>query len=337
MTKSQTIVWWTSTGLGTGLAEIVTEPDFRTAEEAAAFLAGKIRRLVRYLEWATVIWKREIWYVTQISLSGKARRLRQPFSFLESAINYEAERQQKLLFNGETVIQETRNFDPDSGKTSGMRGKEDAEDYRYFPEPDLPPLFISKEKTEAIRATMPELPWERRKRYLALGVDDQQIISLVEKQDWGQLFDALLEAEMSPKAASNWLFGPIAVWAKTMEGEVGEFPLKAEKIAGMDALVQAGKMDSQQARGSLFEALLKTPEASVEAMMTTLGLGLSQDEGMMKEAVFALEKSHPDEVARFRAGERKLQGFLMGQLMRSLRGKADPGKLNQLIQQLLDN
>ena len=328
---------------GTGLAEIVTEPDFRTAEEAAVFLA-EIRRLVRYLNVGDGdMEKGNLRCDANISVResedapyGTRAEVKNinSFSFLESAINYEARRQTKLLSEGGIVIQETRNFDPDSGKTSGMRGKEDAEDYRYFPEPDLPPLFIPEEKIENIRSNMPELPWERRKRYVALDVDEQQVISLVEKQDWGKLFNDLLNTTLSPKSALNWLFGPIALWAKSGDGSVENFPIKPEKIAQTEALVDAGKVDRQQARGKLFEALLTSPEADVEAKIKELGIELSQDDDLLKDAVLGLEKSHPEEVARFRAGERKLQGFLMGQLMRQLRGKADPGKLKKLVEEL---
>jgi aspartyl-tRNA(Asn)/glutamyl-tRNA(Gln) amidotransferase subunit B len=326
---------------GTGLAEIVTEPDFRTAEEAAAFLA-EIRRLVRYLNVGDGdMEKGNLRCDANISVRehedapygtrAEVKNLNS-FSFLEAAINHEASRQQERIAEGEQIIQETRNFDPATGTTSGMRGKEDAEDYRYFPEPDLPPLFLSKEKVEAIRSNMPELPWERRQRYLSLGLDAQQIQTLVEKQDWGDVYDDLLDTNLGPKAAANWLFGPIAVQAKSRDGAIKQLGLVPDVIANIEKLIEAGKVDRQQARGKLFEEMLRAPEADLEAKIKALGLELSKDDDMLLEAVRALEVSHPKEVARYRAGEKKLQGFLMGQLMRSLRGKADPGTLSALIQ-----
>ncbi|MFK7972571.1 MAG: Asp-tRNA(Asn)/Glu-tRNA(Gln) amidotransferase subunit GatB, partial [Bacteroidia bacterium] len=331
---------------GVGLAEIVTEPDFRSAEEAATFLA-EMRRLVRFLDAGDGdMEKGNLRCDANVSIResedaplGTRAEIKNlnSFNFLDKAIQYEVLRQSEVLAKGEKVIQETRTFSPTTGRTSSMRSKEDAQDYRYFPEPDLPPLHLDESLLRSIREAMPELPWQRRKRYHSYGLQPAVIANLLDRLDWAGYFESLLQTNLSPKKASNWLTGPIAAWLNQQGLGADAFPITASKIAELESLTEQGKINAQSAKGPLFEALITTPETELTALVDTLGLGLSQDQDAIIAAVDALASSHPKEVERFRNGEKKLQGFLVGQLMRALRGKADPKLLNQLVQERLSN
>lgn len=329
---------------GVGLAEVVTEPDFRSAEEAAIFMT-EMRRLVRTLDVGDGDMEKgnlrcdanvSIRKSEEAPLGTRAEvKNLNSFSFLEKAIAFEVTRQSKVLENGEKVVQETRTFDPGTGRTSSMRGKEDAEDYRYFPEPDLPPLLLGEDIVAPIRAAMPELPWERRERYSKLGLNDSQALPLLDRPDWAAYFEALMHEGLEAKAGANWLMGAIGAWVNKHEITISDFPLQPSVIAELQSFVDEGKISLNSARGPLFEALTTRSKKSIEPLIEELGLGLSQDQDEILHAIDSLEQSHPKEVARFRAGERKLQGFLVGQLMRQLRGKADPKSLNALIAERL--
>ncbi len=332
---------------GVGLIELVTEPDLRSPEEAAAFMA-EIRRLVRYLGVGdgdmekgnlrcdanvSVMLKDATEYGTRAEIKNM-----NSMSFLEKAVVYEIERQIKLVESGGTVIQETRTWDVENARSLSLRDKESADDYRYFPEPDLLPVQISQEEIDAIGQEIPELPLARFDRYhQEFGISENEAWSLVEQRADSDYFEALHRATADPRLAANWFMGPIRSYLNEHQLEITDFPLRPAQLLDLINLMQAGKVNRQAATGPLFKAFVADPEANVLRIAENLNLIINNDSGELEKYMEEIMTQHPKEVSLYRGGKKKLMGFFVGQMMRKLQGKGDPKAVNQIVREKLDN
>ena len=329
---------------GTGLAEVVTRPDLRSAAEAGALLA-EMRRLVRYLEVSdanmeegnlrcdanvSVMPTGATQYGTRVEIKNL-----NSISNLIRAVTYEIGRQIDLLESGQAVVQETRTWDPATQQTLPMRDKEMAADYRYFPEPDLLPLHLSADLLHDLGAGLPELPTARFQRYVAAGIAINEAFTLIEQRAFSDYFEALQARVGDPKAAANWLLGPVRSHLNATGEDIAGFPVAPAALAALMALVDQGQVSLPAAREQVFPALVAAPATSPLALAQQLGVMLESQASALAEAMDALMAAHPDEVARFQAGKKQLQGFFVGQLMRQFRGKADPQEVNAVVRQKL--
>ncbi len=326
---------------GTGLMEIVTHPDFRSAEEAGLFLS-EIRKLVRYLGISDGDMEKgnmrcdanislrpvgQEAYGTRVEVKNlnSIRHMRQ-------AIVYEEERQALALNAGKSIKQQTRTFNTETGTTAAMRDKETADDYRYFPEPDLLPLWIEEETLDEIRAQLPELPWQRLKRYTEeLGLGFKKAQPLTELLERAQYFEALMKEGLTARLASNWLLGPIRTHLNESKSEIEDFPLSTATIASMAMLVESGKLPLKLAREKLFPALLAAPQREPLALATELNLLMEEKSDELAQAMDALIAQHPEETERFRKGKKQLAGFFIGLLMKQFKGKLDPQEVKKIV------
>lgn len=326
---------------GAGLLEIVSNPDFRTIEEVSIFL-GEIRRLVRYLGVSDGDMEKgnmrcdanisirpvgQEAYGTRVEVKNlnSIRHTRQ-------AISYEIQRQISQLSAGESIEQQTRTFNTQTGLTAPMRDKETADDYRYFPEPDLSPLLIEEHTLERLRAELPELPWQRFDRYTKeLGLDSKKAMPLIERIESARYFEALMQNGLSARLASNWMLGPIQAHLNETKTEIENFPISPAKLAKMAMLAEEGKLPLKLAREALFPALIKAPEADPLKLATSLNLLMESKGDELAEAMDALILRHPEETQKFRSGKKQLAGFFIGQLMRQFKGKLDPKEIKKVV------
>ncbi len=324
---------------GTPLVEIVSEPDIRSAAEAAEY----VRTLRSILTFADVcdgnmaegslrcdanVSVRPVGSTT-FGTRAEIKNMNS-FKFIEKAINYEIDRQIELIEDGGKVVQETRLFDSRSGRTESMRSKEEAHDYRYFPEPDLPPLVMPAARVAEVRARLPELPDARRKRLvdaLALPAYDARV--LTETRELADYFEAVVGAGAAPKAASNWVMGELL---RSMKGEApspAELKWPPRYLAELIAMVDAGAISGSTAKSVLTEGLEsgKAPAEIVEEK----GLTQISDESALEAEVDAVIAANPGEVEKYRAGKEALLGFFVGQVMKRTGGKANPKRLNEIV------
>jgi aspartyl-tRNA(Asn)/glutamyl-tRNA(Gln) amidotransferase subunit B len=328
---------------GVALAEIVSRPDLRTGREAAEY-AAEIRRIMRYLGVSdgnmqegslrcdvniSVRRGPEAPFGTKVEIKNM-----NSFSAIQKACDHEIERQIRALENGETIVQETRLWDEGKQVTRSMRSKEGSSDYRYFPEPDLGPIEVSDAQREAWRAELPELPAARRHRYAdELGLSAYDARVLTDERPMATYYEAVVAAGADPKAAANWLMGDIAAHVNAHRLAYADLPLQPAQLAEMVALIEKGAISGKIAKEILPELLEKggSPAALVEAR----GLAMISDPAAITSLVEELLAAHPDEVAAFRGGKTKLQGFFVGQLMKRTRGKADPKLANRILAEKL--
>ena len=254
------------------------------------------------------------------------------FRFLQRALDYEFTRQRELLERGGTVVQETRLWDTAAGCTFSMRSKEEAHDYRYFPEPDLPPLVVSDEWVASIRDALPELPDERKRRFVdQYGLSAQDAGWLAQTADVAQYFEAVAEASGNPKAASNWVMGEVSRYLNEQHVEIDALSVTPADVGALIKLVDANTISASVAK-SVFDKMTTTgraPGAIVEAE----GLAQIDDRDVLDDAVQAALAAHPDAVASYRGGKKGTLGFLVGQVMRETGGKADPKVVQQLLRE----
>ncbi len=324
---------------GTPLVEIVSHPDMRSAAEAADY----VRTLRSILTYADVcdgnMAEGSLRCDANVSVRpmgsekfGTRAEIKNmnSFKFIEKAILYEVERQIELIEDGRKVVQETRLFDSKTGRTESMRSKEEAHDYRYFPEPDLPPLLISPARIEEVRAQLPELPTARRERFESeLGLPAYDARVLTESRELADYFEAVIAGGATPKAASNWVMGEIL---RSMKGETpspADLKWPAKYVAELIAMVEAGTISGSAAKTVIAEGLAsgKPPTEIVAAK----GLTQINDDDALVSEVDAVIAASPGEVEKFRAGKEALLGFFVGQVMKRTGGKANPKKLNELV------
>ena len=305
---------------GVGLVELVTRPDLRSPEEAGAFLA-EIRKLVRYLQISdgnmeegslrcdanvSVMLKDTNTYGTRVEIKNI-----NSISHVIKAITYEADRQIDVLESGGWLQQETRTWNFSTGTTAPMRDKEQADDYRYFPEPDLLPVRVAEEQLEEIRQQIPELPIQRMKRYTdQLGIPANESLTLVEQKDFSDYFEVLSRQLQDAKLAANWLLGPVRTWMNEENARISAFSVSMDHLINMIQLVNDGKIGRNAAREKLFPQMLLQPTVAPQKLAAELEIFLDTNTTELEEAVEALILQHPEETKKYRAGKKALMGFL---------------------------
>ena len=257
------------------------------------------------------------------------------FRFVEKAIEYEIERQIRALENGEAIVQETRLYDAAAHRTMPMRGKEDADDYRYFPDPDLPPLVVTDADIDAVRATLPELPDVRRRRYVeALGLPESDAAQLCADRNTADYFEAVLAAlPGEAKLCANWVLGELAAALNAANLSIEASRVDAPALARLLTRVREGAISGKIAK-DVFVAMW-AGEGDADAIIAARGLRQISDAGALGDAVDAVLAEHPAQVAEFRAGNEKLMQFFVGQAMKRLRGQGNPQQLNALLRDKL--
>jgi aspartyl-tRNA(Asn)/glutamyl-tRNA(Gln) amidotransferase subunit B len=330
--------------VGTPLIEIVSEPDLRSPEEARAYLE-KIKAIMQYCDVSDVKMEEgSLRCDANVSLRpygqeqfGTKAELKNMNSFrgVQRGLEYEELRQAEVLRSGGSIIQETRRWDEGQGKTLAMRGKEQAHDYRYFPDPDLVSLFIDQAWKDQVLATIPELPDARKARYTkeyALPDYDAQVITSSKKL--ADLFEESLIYTTDSKSISNWIMGDLLAYLNANNLEVTDVRLTGKGLGGMIGLIEKGTISSKIAK-TVFKELLETgkdPQTIVEEQ----GLVQISDEGAIQAIVEQIVQANPQSVADFKAGKEKAVGFLVGQIMKETKGKANPGLVNKLILESLN-
>ena len=329
---------------GVPLIEIVTEPDLRSAADAAAFF----EHLRTTLVWIGVndgnmeegslrcdanVSVRPVGSTT-LGTKTEVKNLNS-FRYLRQALEYEIDRQIDLVERGLAVEQETRLWDQGAGRTVSMRSKEEAHDYRYFPEPDLPPLVVSDAVVSAARDAMPELPAARRARFVAqYNLPAYDATELTRSKSTADYFEAVVAAGAPPKAAANWVMGELARLLNAAGLEIDAAPVTPAALARLIALIDAGTINATTGK-TVLERMWTTgrdPDAIVEAE----GLAQISDERAIAAAVEQVVAANPGPVAQYRAGQTKLLGFLVGQVMKATGGKASPRVVNELLRRTLE-
>jgi aspartyl-tRNA(Asn)/glutamyl-tRNA(Gln) amidotransferase subunit B len=318
---------------GTPLAEIVGGADLRSPAEARAYLVTLRQLLVHAGVSECSMEKGSLRVDANLSINrpgepwGTKTEIKNINSFanVERALEAERERQRGILESGGKVEQVTLSFNAATGEVKPLRSKEDAHDYRYFPDPDLPPLVLSEEWLAARRAEMPELPAARRARYAALGLPDQDVRVVSQELEVAGYFEELMATGVEPKTAANWVMGEVLAGFN----QSGTFAVPPRRVAQLDALVKDGTVSLQAAKR--IYATLAEADDEPGAVAGRLGLVQVRDTGALEAWVDEVIAAHPDEVARFRGGEAKLMGFFVGQVMKRSAGKADPKGIQPIL------
>ena len=330
---------------GTPLLEIVSEPDLRSATEAYNYVT-EVRRLVRYLDICdgnmeegslrcdaniSVRLKGAPNFGTKVEVKNM-----NSIRNVQRAIEFEIERQIEAVEKGEKIVQETRSFDALKGVTISMRTKEAANDYRYFPEPDLQPIVVDEVYIDQVKALMPALPRELFEKYTKeLSLSDYDAGILTDSKAIALYFEDVIKTTKNYKQAANWVMGDVKSYLNQNGLEMEEFPVTAAKIGSLVNFIESGKISHSAASQKLFPALLDAPESDVEQLAVSMNLIQESNEDSLRGFILDVFRQHPNEVARFKGGEGQLTGFFMGQIMRVSGGKADPKAVNQLLRQLI--
>lgn len=330
---------------GTPLLEIVSEPDMRSAKEAVAYME-KMRAILQYVGISDCRMEEgslrcdanvSVRPVGQKELGTKTEiKNINSFKGVERAIEYEAMRQAELLEDGGKVVQETRTWDEKEGVTKSMRTKEEANDYRYFPEPDLVPFTVSDEYIENIRKSLPELPDARKERYMKeFGLSSEDAVFMTNDKATADYFEAAVDAGADPKACVNWLMGEFASQLSTDGIEIAKAPVSAENLAALLKLISKGTISGKIAK-KVFATMWKeggNPEEIVKAQ----GLVQISDTAELSKLVDKVVGKNPKAVEDFKAGKKKAVGALVGQIMKATKGKANPRVINELLNKKLQS
>ena len=328
---------------GAPLIEIVSEPQIHSPEEAGAYLRS-LRQVLRYLDVSDAdMEKGQFRCDANVSVRrkgdsklGTRTELKNlnSFRFVERAIAHEIERQIELIESGGKVKQETMHWDDRAGKSSTMRSKEHADDYRYFPDPDLPPLKLEADWLEKQRAALPELPLARRARYReSYGLPDYDAEVLTDDRDVSEFFEAAVKGYGQPKTVSNWVMRDVLAAATEAGKPLRELPLTPGRLVELLKLVDAGRITAGSAR-EVFAEMAKTGEPA-EAIVRARGLEAVSDAGELEGHAREVIAANADQVAKYKAGETKLLNFFVGQVMKRTGGKADPARLREVLARLL--
>lgn len=332
---------------GTPLLEIVSEPDLHTPEEAYAYMT-ELRRLVQWLgicdgnmEEGSMRCDANI----SIRLRGETKlgtrvevKNLNSVRNLKKAVEIEISRLIDLVENGKTIQQETRSFDADQQRTFSLRSKEDAEDYRYFPDPDLAPIFITESELQAAQDALPELPWETEARF--------QHIHQLSAYDASQLtidrstslyLDQLVQAGTTPKTAANWMIGPIKTHLNQTNSSIQDFALSASQLANLIQLVESGKVGYTVASGKLLDALIKEPNTNPTTLAASLNLFQESDQSTLAQWVDEVLAAFPDKVQEYKKGKKGVLGLFAGEVKKRSKGKADMNQVTQMLQQKLQD
>jgi aspartyl-tRNA(Asn)/glutamyl-tRNA(Gln) amidotransferase subunit B len=328
---------------GVPLMEIVSEPDIRSPKEASGYMK-KLRAILRYLGVSDG-------NMEQGSLRCDANVSVKPagqkefgtrtevkninsFRFVEKALEYEIKRQIKVLEEGGRILQETRLWDSDKDVTESMRSKEEAHDYRYFPEPDLVPIIVEQSWIDEIRSSLPELPDAKRERFVSeYGLPEHDADLLTSEKTFAEWFEDAVYAGGKPKAVSNWMMGDLLKFLNEGNISIEECPLDPGKLADMLKLIDNNTISGKIAK-TVFEEMYKTGKEA-EVIVKEKGLLQISDASAIEKAVDEIIEKHPKEIERFRAGEEKLLGFFVGQVMKATKGKANPQIVNEILKKKL--
>ena len=325
---------------GVALMEIVSEPDMRSPEEAGAYLT-KLRQILRYL--GTCDGNMDEGSLradvnVSVRRPGEGYRTRcevknvNSIRFVMQAVEVEARRQIEVWEEGGTVEQETRLFEPARGITRSMRSKEDAHDYRYFPDPDLPPLVLEASWVEQLKASLPELPDERRARYVAMGLSPYDAHVLTLEKETAAYFETVAKGR-DAKIAANWVMGDLFAAINRTRTSIAAPPVKAEHLGVLLDLMQDGTLSGKLAK-EVFEAMVETGK-SPGAIVEERGLRQVTDAGAIERIVAGVLEANAGKVAEYKAGKEKLFGFFVGQTMKAMQGKGNPALVNEAVKKLL--
>lgn len=329
---------------GTPLLEIVSEPDLRSAKEAVAYMK-KLHALVRYLEICDGNMQEgsfrcdanvSVRPVGQKEFGTRAEiKNLNSFRFVERAINFEVERQIDLIESGGKVIQETRLYDANRDETRSMRSKEEANDYRYFPDPDLLPLAITAEAIDEVRKQLPELPDEKKARFTRdYGLSEYDAAVLTATRELASYFETVVAMSgCEAKLCANWVMGDLAAALNKAGLEIDDTPVEAERLSGLLQRIADETISGKIAK-QVFETLWESGETADE-IIDRLGLRQITDTGAIESIIDEILASNPDQVEGYRAGKDKLFGFFVGQAMKATGGKANPSQLNALLKKKL--
>jgi aspartyl-tRNA(Asn)/glutamyl-tRNA(Gln) amidotransferase subunit B len=332
---------------GTALIEVVTEPDVKSGEEAYAFVT-EIRRLVRYLDICDGNMEEgSLRCDANISIMPKGSKVfgtkvevknMNSISNVKRAIDFEIARQTEVLNSGGIIQGETRGFNGLNGSTFSLRKKEAINDYRYFPEPDLPPTIVTKEYIAQVKSGMPELPATLYNRFTReYGLSDYDASVLVDDKHSALYFEKVVGISPRYKQVSNWISGPIRGYLNENALSMDEFQLSPVQIAEIIELIEANKISHTAATQQLFPALTKQSGSSATALVESLGLANITDTSFIDEIVQTVLSEFPGKVAEYKAGKVGLMGLFVGEVMKRSQGKADPKTANTLVKQALDS
>jgi aspartyl-tRNA(Asn)/glutamyl-tRNA(Gln) amidotransferase subunit B len=329
---------------GTPLLEIVSEPDMRSAAEAVAYMK-KMHSLVRYIEISDGNMQEGSFRCdANVSVRPKGQQAFgtraeikniNSFRFVERAINFEIERQIDIIESGGKVVQETRLYDADKNETRPMRSKEEANDYRYFPDPDLLPVEMDQAFIDAVAATLPELPDARRERFISeYGLSHYDAGVLTASREMAEFFEeTVAAADGEGKLSANWVMGELAGLLNKEGRDITTSPVSPQMLGGMLRRISDGTISGKIAK-QVFEAMW-AGEGDADAVIGKKGLKQITDTGAIEKIVRDVLASHPGQVEQYKSGQEKLLGFFVGQVMKATQGKANPGEVNKILRQLL--
>lgn len=336
---------------GTPLIEIVSEPDIRSSDEAYSYLT-ELRKLVRYLEVcdgnmeegsfrcdANVSVRRK--GDPKLGTKVEVKNLNS-IRNVKRAIDFEAKRLMGMLDKGETILQQTRSFDANNGTTFAIRDKEDADDYRYFPDPDLTPFNLEEDFIESIRQTIPALQEDRVKKYVSdWHLPEYDAYVLTDEKEIADYFEKIVDCFLPSfsgdglvgrsKAASNWMLGPVKSWLNENNKGVEEFPLSPTQIAKLIGLIDKGKLSFSIASGKLFSLLLKDPSQDPEQLAISHNLIQESDAGSLEPIINEVLAKHAEKVKEYKKGKKGLLSLFVGEVMKRSKGKADPKATNEIL------
>ena len=329
---------------GTPLVEIVTEPDMHSSEEAYAFLT-ELKQTLQYVEISTCDMEKghlrcdanvsvRLRGAQKLGTKAEVKNLNS-FRFLKMALDYEIARQVSVVESGGVIHQETRLYNPDTGETAGMRSKEHAHDYRYFPEPDLVPLRVSQAWLGRVKAAMPELPAAKRARFieqLSLSEYDAQVLTTTRAVS--EYFEKTAAICGDPKSAANWVMGDLVGALKAAGKEITESPIPAEHLGELLALTAKGEISGKLAK-EIFEKMFQTGERA-RVIIDREGLHQISDAGALAKIVDDVLAASPKQVEQYKGGKTTVMGYFVGQVMKATRGQANPAAVNQLLKEKLD-
>ena len=331
---------------GVPLIEIVSEPELRSGEEAYAYLT-QVRKLLRYLDICDGNMEEgSLRCDANISVRlrgeekfGKRVEVKNMNSIrnVQRAIEHEAERQIAEIEAGREVVSETRNFDALSGTTMSMRTKESLNDYRYFPDPDLPPVIVSEAWLSQIKSSMPALPQELYKKFTSVyALPDYDAGVLTETKEIALYFEEICRYTSNYKAASNWVMGPVKSYLNELTLHIDHFPVSAEALAQLIQLIDAGTVSYSSASQQIFPKMIEEPSRSPLEWAQLLNLIQESNSDLLKEVITEVVSLYPDKVAEYRSGKKGLLGMFMGEVMKKTRGKADPKLASKLLEEVLE-
>ncbi len=328
---------------GTPLMEIVSEPDLRSPKEAAAYMR-KLRTILRYLDVCDGNMEEgslrcdanvSVRPVGQKEFGTRAELKNiNSFRFVEKAIEYEISRQIRVLEEGGKVVQETRLWDSAAGVTQSMRSKEEAHDYRYFPDPDLTPIVVEQVWVDALKASLPDLPDAKQERYKTeLGLPEADAEQLTTEMPVALWFEQTVAAGAQPKAAANWIMTELMKHLNDDNTLIEECPIRPAQLAALLTLIDKGTISGKIAK-TVFEEMYTTGK-DADVIVKEKGLVQISDSGAIEQALDEILAKHPAELERLKAGDEKLVGFFVGQLMKAMKGKANPQMANELLRKKL--